>query len=101
MADHDPHVLDERTPAVDDKTRILIRELYFMGQVPLRQIVALTGFSMQSVRGVLVLRGGTVGDGPAPSASGATHRPPLALVRSSPASAVGSTVQRRPTRRHT
>ena len=89
-----------------DDTRALIRHLYFVGQVPLRQIGEHLGLSERAVRGALVLPGGqTPPKDPAPLATVLAASPASAPPPSPPTSSPGSrhgaaVVARRPTQRH-
>jgi len=100
MAEHDPRIVDDHSAAIANTTCSLIRELYFIGRMPLREIAMLIGVSMRAVRGALVLRGGKVGAGPTPSASASGDRARLVLVTPTVPAAVGPIVRRRPTRGH-
>jgi hypothetical protein len=81
---------------VSDDTRALIRHLYFVGHVPLRQIAEHLGLSERAARGALVLAGGEPPcRDPAPLATALASSAPI----SSPATHHGAAALRRPTQR--
>ncbi|MCA9678395.1 MAG: hypothetical protein KC464_25440 [Myxococcales bacterium] len=43
---------------IKEQTRVLIRQLYFVDQVPVDQIAGVLGLSRRSVQRALVIRGG-------------------------------------------